>query len=208
MPLLPRTWWHYWWCKFPKANEAQPLSTIPVKARCSRPRCFVVYNKLLLITLRIWEAMNVCPVLADSVEISNVSNIVQSRCIKCDWCGLLLKTSVIIYSFMCCCYDADPLIFIHILYINIKIHKVRYGSIWPFYHVVFVHCCPIWKSRRSNWSSNFGIWRPTNINQWPGWISMPWASRPLKSYAARWWLLFWVFVQASWWHSWFPFAFS
>lgn len=88
--------------KFPKANEAQPLSTIPVKARCSRPRYFVVYSKLpRYFVVRIWEAMNVCPVLAESV-ISNVSNIVQSRCIKCDWCGLLrIATKSIQISELC-----------------------------------------------------------------------------------------------------------
>ena len=103
---------------------------------------FVVYSKLLLITLRIWEAMNVCPVLADSVEISNVSNIVQSRCIKCDWCGLLgIATKSQNYVLLLWCWSYN------ILYITIKIHKVRYGSIWLLYHVFFVHCCPIWKKQ-------------------------------------------------------------
>ena len=104
----------------PKANEAQPLSTIPVQARCRARRQLLPSHteseKLWMYTL-----------CRHSVEIRNVSNMLQSRCIKCDWCGLLRE------------HLSKPQNYVLFLWWSYRIilynqkKKKQYGSIYGFF---------------------------------------------------------------------------
>ena len=138
----------------PKANEAQPLSTIPVQARC-RLRC----HSQLLPSHTESEKLWMYALCRHSVEIGNVSNMLQSRCIKCDWCGLL-RTHL-----------SKPQNYVLFLWWSSRIilyHQKKYDTvwidIWLFLHpFIFVHGCPIWKMQTDPQSLGFGP-NPRKIN--------------------------------------------